>query len=429
MARDWYRSEDWNEEIAAAFEVRLKRARETSRPQYLRIQASYLVNSYPEVALSLLERYFPLGEELFLPSGHILRAEAYLAQGSVELAVGAYEAAIASKEEYPNVETGAELKLAYLIAQMRIENLYDRALELLELARPRLMLPVQGFKWHASQAIVLYERRNLAAAADHVDVALQFASRNHSGFPQHPNIGLVTDQHSGMVARLQDLARTLAETGDLKELRVEQDTIGGKIEFAVGQLPPEGVTLAEIRDLFGNEGLMLLSAFLTLVFLVPVSIPGVSTVFGGAILLFGINRLFGWNLWLPRFLEQRVVPSEKIRVALDRGLGWFRRFEKVSRPHRLGALAANGPIGVVNNLAFILGAVLLMAPFGLIPFSNTFPAVALLFLAIGFMQRDGVCILLGHIGNVVTILYFTLLITGGSVVIYKAFQHFFGSAT
>jgi hypothetical protein len=65
-------------------------------------------------------------------------------------------------------------------------------------------------------------------------------------------------------------------------------------------------------------------------------------------------------------------------------------------------------------------------PFGLIPFSNTFPAVAILFLAIGLLQRDGVCILLGHISNIVTIIYFGVLIGGGGLAVRELVNRFVG---
>ena len=39
--------------------------------------------------------------------------------------------------------------------------------------------------------------------------------------------------------------------------------------------------------------------FAAIFFLIPVSIPGVSTVFGAAILLVGVSRLSGRQLWLP----------------------------------------------------------------------------------------------------------------------------------
>jgi hypothetical protein len=79
-------------------------------------------------------------------------------------------------------------------------------------------------------------------------------------------------------------------------------------------------------------------------------------------------------------------------------------------------------VRIVNDCALILGAALLMAPFGLIPFSNTFPAIALLFLAIGSLQRDGLFILIGHVSNLVTIAYFALLIGGGGYALMTFMQ-------
>ncbi len=84
--------------------------------------------------------------------------------------------------------------------------------------------------------------------------------------------------------------------------------LGEKLEALIGGLPPDGVTLATILDHVGQEGLLLLTLFLTLIFLVPISIPGVSTVFGFAILMIGLSRLFNRPLWIPRRLAHRVLP-------------------------------------------------------------------------------------------------------------------------
>ena len=204
-----------------------------------------------------------------------------------------------------------------------------------------------------------------------------------------------------------------------QETDVQEGSLADRLRLVMDRLPAGGVTLVEIRDLVGQDGLMLLTAFLTLVFMVPVSIPGVSTVFGGGILLIAISRLFGRSLWLPKPLEKRVVSTEKLRGAFNRGLVLFQRLERVSRTGRVKWLTAGGVIGVVNDLGLVLGAVLLMMPFGLIPLSNTLPAIALLLLAIGLLQRDGVCILLGHVMNVVTMAYFALLIGGGGVILQQ----------
>jgi hypothetical protein len=53
-----------------------------------------------------------------------------------------------------------------------------------------------------------------------------------------------------------------------------------------------------------------------------------------------------------------------------------------------------------------------MLPFGLVPFSNTLPALAALLLALGLIERDGVSIAAGYVMNVVTIVYFGSLVAG-----------------
>jgi hypothetical protein len=202
--------------------------------------------------------------------------------------------------------------------------------------------------------------------------------------------------------------------------------ISQTLRALVRSLPRTGITLSELIQRVGNDGLLILVTLLTLVFLIPVSIPGVSTVFGAAILLISVSRLFGRNLWIPSKIEHRIIGTRKLRPLLRKALSWLKKLERVSRPNRIQWLVAGGTVAFINNLALILGAVLLMMPFGLIPFSNTFPAVAILFLAIGLLQRDGLCILLGHVSNVLTILYFAVLIGGGGLAIREVLNRFAG---
>ncbi|MBL9189863.1 MAG: exopolysaccharide biosynthesis protein [Opitutaceae bacterium] len=203
-----------------------------------------------------------------------------------------------------------------------------------------------------------------------------------------------------------------------------QIPLGDQIESAIASLPPGEISLGRMLLHFGQNGLLVLTVLLTLVFLIPVSIPGVSTVFGAAILMVGLSRLSGKPLWLPARVRDRPLPSERIRGALRGGMRWVRRLERVSRPHRLPGLVEGRVVEKINDLAFILAALLLMAPFGLIPFSNTLPALALLCFSLGLMQRDGVGTLLGHLTNLVTIVYFSFLIGGGGMVIKEILQRY-----
>ncbi len=206
-----------------------------------------------------------------------------------------------------------------------------------------------------------------------------------------------------------------------------EGSLGEQLAAVIARLPETGtMTLADLLAQLGDEGLLVISILLTLVFLIPVSIPGVSTVFGAVILLVGISRLSGRPLWIPRRLAQRQLPTERLRPALVGGMTWVRRLERISRPHRLRGLVDGRLSSVFNDLAFILAALLLMAPFGFVPFSNTLPAIALLAYAIGFIQRDGGAVLLGHLANVGTLVYFSVLIGGGGLAARELLQRFGG---
>jgi hypothetical protein len=49
-----------------------------------------------------------------------------------------------------------------------------------------------------------------------------------------------------------------------------------------------------------------------------------------------------------------------------------------------------------------------MLPFGLMPFSNTLPAITILFLSVGILQKDGIIIILGYFSILGSLIYFGL---------------------
>ncbi len=200
-------------------------------------------------------------------------------------------------------------------------------------------------------------------------------------------------------------------------------SLGEQLGAVIDRLPAGGqLTLADLLAQLGDEGLLVVSILLTLVFLIPVSIPGVSTVFGAAILLVGISRLSGRPLWIPARLADRALPADRLRPGLLAGMAWVRRLERIARPYRLRGLVDGRLQGIVNDLAFIFAALLLMMPFGFVPFSNTLPALALLLYAVGFIQRDGGSVLLGHVATLGTVAYFSVLIGGGGLAVRELLQ-------
>lgn len=186
------------------------------------------------------------------------------------------------------------------------------------------------------------------------------------------------------------------------------------LEDMIRNMPDGEVAVGDLLARMGHQGLLVLCIFLTLPFLVPISLPGVSTVFGFAILLLGLSVLADYPLRLPGRLRKKTVSSDALRQALRRGLLWVRRLEKISHA-RLTALCDGPLMRRINGLVLVYAAILLMAPFGLVPFSNTMPGLAILLLAVGMLQRDGGCIVLGYGATLLTTLYFATLLFGGAL--------------
>lgn len=178
------------------------------------------------------------------------------------------------------------------------------------------------------------------------------------------------------------------------------------LEDVIRSMDEEHITLRQILEKMGESGLLLLCGLLSLPFLVPVSIPGVSTVFGAGIVLIGIAVTFNRFPWLPSKLADRKLERSKLVPVLERGLTILRKVDRYVRP-RLLALTTGGVVSRINGLVLTFAGVLLMMPLSFIPFSNTLPGVAILLLSTGISQRDGGVVLAGHLLVVLTLLYFS----------------------
>jgi len=190
-----------------------------------------------------------------------------------------------------------------------------------------------------------------------------------------------------------------------------QFTLAQTLDTVKDSLHEERISLRELMVLVGEQGLLVFCMFLTIPFLLPVSIPGVSTAFGVVIVLIGIGVALNRVPWLPTRLMNRTIERIHLLPALEKGAALFSRLDRFIRPRWL-ALTHASTLNRLNGFLLIAGAVLLMAPFGLIPFSNTLPALAILFLAAGMLQRDGIFVALGYLMLLATVVYFGVLIGG-----------------
>ncbi|KLK90350.1 hypothetical protein AA309_26155 [Microvirga vignae] len=201
---NWFRNEAWNPEIAEQFQARLQRSRK--KPQYLRIQASILAQTYPEAALTLLEQYFASEETFDLAQAYVDQATSYMAIGNIGAALSALEAAIARERAFPNVQTRAYLILPSIIAKHGLQERYSQALDILDAYRSKPTFPIDHYQWHGARALILSDQGKSAEAADAAMLALEASRRTDSGFRHHPDIGLVQNTSDDLGKRLKRIA-------------------------------------------------------------------------------------------------------------------------------------------------------------------------------------------------------------------------------
>lgn len=192
-----------------------------------------------------------------------------------------------------------------------------------------------------------------------------------------------------MSIQFKDTDRSLSEA-----LRSVRDSIQG-----------DSMTLGQLLELVGEQGLLLFVMLLMVPFLLPVSIPGVSTVFSLVVIFVGVGVVMNRLPWFPIRLMERRIATANLLPALDKGTQLLQRIDSVITPRFL-ALSETGSVNRINGLMLIVAGVLLLFPLGFVPFSNTFPGLAVLLLAAGIAQRDGIFIVLGYFMIFVTMAYF-----------------------
>jgi hypothetical protein len=169
------------------------------------------------------------------------------------------------------------------------------------------------------------------------------------------------------------------------------------------------VTLRELLGYVGEQGLLVFCSILAMPFLIPVSLPFMSTALGLPMLLIGVAIILGRLPWLPARLLDHQLPSATVQHVLGRAQRTAERFEHLVKP-RLLALTASAAVNSVHGVTLVVVVLLLMAPLPFVPLANTLPAVAIILLCLGIAERDGLLVSLGYGVATVSAAYIGMLL-------------------
>lgn len=176
------------------------------------------------------------------------------------------------------------------------------------------------------------------------------------------------------------------------------------VRLLLHELDGRGVTIGELEASMRGRGFALLIVVLCVPFIQPVYIPLLSVPFGIAITLIGGRLIFGKDPWLPLFIRRRKLEARILKGILRATAAVSSRIEKLISP-RLGILFAPHMRPLIG-MAIAWSGLILTIPWP--PFvvgSNWLPAAAILLLALGLMERDGVFVVIGYALTFLTTLY------------------------
>lgn len=171
-----------------------------------------------------------------------------------------------------------------------------------------------------------------------------------------------------------------------------------------GQPLPFKVLLKRTEE----HGFGMMITLLTLPFLIPVPLVGISTLLNIGSFLLGVQLGLGFHRpWLPERIV-RIQLSPALSTGLLKNLNrLLHPLERLVRP-RLEVLTLSGlsrrSIGIC--IAWCSALTALPLP---IPFTNKVPALAMLFLAVGMIEFDGIFILIGYAMVIATTLLYAVL--------------------
>jgi hypothetical protein len=173
------------------------------------------------------------------------------------------------------------------------------------------------------------------------------------------------------------------------------------------------VTLADLFDRLGPEGLGLALLLLTLPTLIPVPGP-IGMTFGTLIAFVALQVMVGRRvLWLPAILRRRTLPGSVLRGVIARALPGLSYAERWLREGRLAPLAGRRA-GIVLAIPLLLLAAAITLP---IPLGNYAPALALIAFSLGFMARDGAAILVALLLGIAALVWTGVLFLTGAALL------------
>ncbi|WP_254869191.1 exopolysaccharide biosynthesis protein [Vibrio diazotrophicus] len=153
--------------------------------------------------------------------------------------------------------------------------------------------------------------------------------------------------------------------------------------------PDQYLTIGELLELLRRRSYGALLIMLSLAGL----IPGISFFAAVADFLLGLQIALGFHApRLPHIIQKQRIHREKTLKFTQEVMPWLERIEEYVKP-RWEPLSSVNARRVIGVIICVLAAIAILP----LPFINFLPNFAIICLALGIIERDGLCLLIGSV--------------------------------
>lgn len=163
------------------------------------------------------------------------------------------------------------------------------------------------------------------------------------------------------------------------------------------------LTVGEFLLELSVYGHMIICLMFAIPFIFPVPLPGLATIFGFVICMVSFQVIMGWEPWLPSTWRAKKMPSTVSKKMLTATSWILKRIEKFVKP-RWMFISENSSFNRINGAVIFVVSVLLSLPMP--PGFNAPPALAIVVLCVGSIERDGLLIIAGYVLSVASVIWF-----------------------
>jgi len=190
---------------------------------------------------------------------------------------------------------------------------------------------------------------------------------------------------------------------------MNQSAVDTALKDCLAHASDAGVTLGEMLERLGRAGFCFAALLLSVPFVQPLSLGPLNMIGGLTFMVIGWQLAMGrQNPTLPKAARNLKIHGKGWVGALNlclRILAFCRRFTKV----RCESWVTGSHGERVVGWLILSGGLLLAVPMASLPLNNSLPALMILFACIGWLERDGLMVIVSLAWGVATLIYFTLV--------------------